>query len=206
VDASAGSRDPPTEVALEQHVLTFFQGHVTRDAPLPEGPIHERLPGFRVVMVAPGPRLGMWTYVSIGAYQVRDGEHAQEFIFVGEQDLPIHAAILTITAYYHAGPADHRLGVGHTVPMGKPWMPGSLCNHVLVSLPYPFGPELERCEIPHGHVQFLWLLPITRAEKEFRHRENLEELERRFDEAAIEYWDPARPSVVEPVEGVGPRE
>lgn len=66
-----------------------------------------------MLLFGPGPRLAFWTYLSIGAYQLREGEHAQEFILVGEQEDPMHAAIVTIAAYYHSGPSDQRLSVGH---------------------------------------------------------------------------------------------
>lgn len=65
-----------------------------------------------------------------------------------------------MNVYYHRG---GRLGLGRTVPIGEPWLPGSRCDHYLVSLPYPFGPDLQVCHIGDLHVDFLWLLPITRA-------------------------------------------
>jgi hypothetical protein len=48
------------------------------------------------------------------------------------------------TVYYHR---PGRLGLGHTLPIGEPWLPESACDHWLVSLPYPFGPDLQTC---HG--------------------------------------------------------
>jgi hypothetical protein len=67
----------------------------------------------------------------------------------------------------------------------------------LVALPYPWGPELERCELPGGHARILWLLPITRAEKTYRHTHDLEALEQRVEEAEIIPTDPYRASVIE---------
>ena len=43
--------------------------------------------------------------------------------------------LLTIVAYYHAGPESQRLDIGHTVPIGAPWVQESSCNHLLVGLP-----------------------------------------------------------------------
>jgi hypothetical protein len=62
-------------------------------------------------------------------------------------------------------------------------------------LPYPFGPELENCEDALGHVQVLWLLPITGAERAFKIEHGLEALEERFDNEALRFWEPNRPSV-----------
>ena len=90
----------------------------------------------------------------------------------------------------------YRLDIGHTVPLGEPYAPGATVDHFLVSLPYPFGPDLEVCEWEGGHARLLWLLPITEAEKRFRHEHDLEALEQRFDDAGIHYWDLERASVV----------
>jgi hypothetical protein len=86
-------------------------------------------------------------------------------------------------------------GIGHTVPIGEPWVPRSTCDHLLVSLPYPFGPDLELCDWDGDHARLLWLLPITEAERDIKAEHGLEALEQRFDDAAIKYWDPARSSV-----------
>jgi hypothetical protein len=68
---------------------------------------------------------------------------------------------------------------------------------MLVSLPYLFGPTLEVvCNIPHGHLRYLWLLPITREERELKSQEGQEVLEQRFDDYAIDSTDPLRASVV----------
>jgi hypothetical protein len=58
----------------------------------------------------------------------------------------------------------YRLRAGSAVNIGRPWMDGSGADHLLVSLPYPYGPALETCELGERHVRFLWLVPITAAE------------------------------------------
>jgi hypothetical protein len=55
--------------------------------------------------------------------------------------------VRTMVAYYHATSGDYRLDHGHTVPIGRPWIRGSSCDHLLLSLPYPWGPELETCTV-----------------------------------------------------------
>jgi hypothetical protein len=45
-------------------------------------------------------------------------------------------------------------------------------------------------------VRFLWLLPITAAEKQFRHEHGLEALEQRFEEAKVNFAFQWRKSVV----------
>jgi hypothetical protein len=107
-----------------------------------------------------------------------DAEHGLEFI---------------MTVYYHRR---GQLGLGHTCPIGEPWLPGSQCDYILVSLPYPFGPELQECHVGDRHVDFLWLLPITRAEREFKLANGREARERLFDEAGLRYCEIERTSVV----------
>ncbi|MFC9492563.1 suppressor of fused domain protein [Streptomyces hydrogenans] len=90
----------------------------------------------------------------------------------------------------------HHLDVEHSLPIGEPWLPGSACDHLLISLPYLHGPELEHCPVPGGHARVLWALPVTAAEMDYRREHGNEALERLFDEHAILPNDPKRPSVV----------
>ena len=101
--------------------------------------------------------------------------------------------LLAMTVFYHRG---GKLGLGHTLPLGEPWMEGSMCDHFLVSLPYPFGPDLEIVHVGDRHVEFLWLLPITEAERDLKVADGLETLESRFEEVGLHYWEIDRTSVV----------
>jgi hypothetical protein len=104
-----------------------------------------------------------------------------------------HVELLFMTTWYHGREV---LGTGHTFRIGEPWLPGSKCDCLLVSLPYPLGPKLEICNVADWHLHFLWLLPITPTEREFKERNGLEALEQRFDACKLEYWVPERDSVV----------
>lgn len=101
--------------------------------------------------------------------------------------------LMAMIAYYHCG--GHRLDLEHSMPIGEPWVPGSTCDHLLISPPYLHGPDLEHCSVPGGHARILWTLPVTTAEIEFRRRHGHEALERLFDEAEIIPTDPFRASV-----------
>lgn len=74
-------------------------------------------------------------------------------------------------------------------------VPGSHCDHLLISLPYPHGPDLEHCPLPDGHARILRALPVTAAETAYRREHGHNALERLFDEHAIVPTDPRRPSV-----------
>jgi hypothetical protein len=101
--------------------------------------------------------------------------------------------LLAMTVHYHRST---QLGLGHTVPIGEPWQSGSACDHLLVSLPYPLGPEFEVCAPSGAHAHIFWLLPITKEERDFKASNGQESLERLFDQAKIEYWNVRRESVV----------
>jgi hypothetical protein len=138
----------------------------------------------------------MWVYCTLGASAARLGDHGWEFFLIAPDENEQHHETLAMTAYYHAGPEHQRLGLGHTVPIGVPWVQDSSCDHLLVSLPYTFGPDLEKCRLPTGHAQILWLIPITETERQFKAENGLDALEDIFEENEVEYWNPSRRSLV----------
>ncbi|MEV0716570.1 suppressor of fused domain protein [Asanoa sp. NPDC050611] len=180
--------------ATEAHVRRFFAGHEVEVVAYDLGFRRRRkVPDFRVMVVGPGPRESRWSYVSAGCWSaVNHDGHGLEFVMTSAHREPRVVDLLAMTAYYHSS---HRLDHWHTLPIGEPWLPGSTCDHLLVSLPYLHGPDLERCDLPDGHARLLWLLPITASEKTFRREHGTEALEQRFDDAAIDPTDPARAPV-----------
>jgi hypothetical protein len=184
--------------ALVDHVTGFFAGRDVEVIRITDGPIEQRAPGFRVVRVAPERSAGVWTYVSCGTWDaIHIDEHGLEFCMVAPDPDRRHELLLAMTAYYHANPDEtYRLDHGHTVALGEPWVPGGALDHLLVSLPYPYGQEFEMCRWEGGHARILWLLPITERERDFKAQHGLEALERRFEDAGIHYWDPHRSPVV----------
>ena len=180
--------------AFHAHVGRFFAGHSVRHETFTDGPILAFAPTFHVLVVEPGPRTSHWTYVSAGAALVEMKEPRRlEFCFIANRPSSRHVELLAMVTHYHA---TERLGVGHTLPIGEPWVRGSKLEHLLVSLPYPFGRDFELLPRSDGDVRVLWLLPISHAERDFKVREGWEALEARFDEARIDYWDPYRRSEV----------
>ncbi len=177
---------------VRQHLRRFFAGHVCEEHQWTLGPAPIELPHLRVAEFSPGPKSELWVYITIGAQQARNDARLEFLITAPAQDQR-HFELVTMAAWYHGR---HGLGTGHTLPIGEPWLPGSSCNFFLVSLPYPFGPELEVCNFQGGHVHVLWLLPITEAELDYKVQEGVEALEQRFDACALEFWDPGRASAV----------
>ncbi|PKW05985.1 Suppressor of fused protein (SUFU) [Streptomyces sp. 1222.5] len=193
VDAALAAR-----AALREHLHQHFPGQVIDELPGAEGPIAERVPDFRVFRVHPNRPGGWWVYVTSGCWAAtqQDG-HGTEFFLAAPRDEWLNLESVSMNAYYHCGPNHQRLDVGHTVPIGRPWLDDSRCDHYLISLPYPYGPDYEVCAWDDtAHARILWLLPITKAEKDYRREQGLEALESLFDERAIDPVDPQRPSVV----------
>lgn len=184
-------------IALHLHVHAFFEGHEVQSLTWNSGPLYQRVPGFRAHAVAPGGRWRFWTYVTAGCWDaVNDDGHGMEFVIATKEFTMRAVEVLAMTAFFHAGSPHQRLDLGHTVTIGEPWLPGSPSDQALISLPYPWGPDLEVCGWEGGHARLLWLLPITQAEREFKRTEGVEALEQRFEDRQCDYTDPHRPSVV----------
>jgi Suppressor of fused protein (SUFU) len=177
---------------VRRHLQQFFAGHSHSEHVWTLGPAHEELPRLRVVEFASGPKTGLWTYVTVGAWEACKDPRL-EFLIVAPKQDQRHIELLFMAAWYHGR---HGLGTGHTLPIGEPWLPGSTCDHFLVSRPYPFGPDLEICNFPDWHLHVLWLLPITAAERELKVREGCDAIEQRFEECGLEYWMPNRASTI----------
>ncbi|MFJ6540232.1 suppressor of fused domain protein [Streptomyces sp. NPDC091385] len=181
--------------AVEAHVRGFFAGHSVEVVDCDLGSERrEVVPGLRVLVVGPGPQGDGWAYVTAGCWAAMEEDgHGLEFVMTAHVHDQRFVELMAMIAFYHCG--GHRLDLEHSMPIGEPWVPGSTCDHLLISLPYLHGPDLEHCPVPGGHARILWTLPVTTAEIEFRRRHGHEALERRFDEAEIIPTDPFRASV-----------
>ena len=155
------------------------------------GPRGDLPPGFGVFRFARSP--AMWACGTVCMSEEQD-EARIELHLLSPVATDDHVELLTAVAHYHR--TGSRLGVGHTVNFGRPWLPGSQCSHGLVSLPYLDGPDLEILRLDGKVVRFLWLIPITKAEVEYKKKHGLEALEAKLEEAGFAYLDPQRASVV----------
>ncbi|MFI6009188.1 suppressor of fused domain protein [Streptomyces sp. NPDC051243] len=185
----------PAAEAVESHVRAFFEGHSVDVVDCDLGPERRgTVPDLRVLVVGPGPRTDSWAYVTAGCWAASESDgHGLEFVMTAPVRDQRFIDLMAMIAYYHCG--GHRLDVEHSMPIGEPWIPGSTCDHLLISLPYLHGPGLEQCPLPGGDTRILWTLPVTTAEIEFRRRHGHEALEQLFDEAGIIPTDPFRASV-----------
>jgi len=176
---------------LQAHVQQFFAGRAVYERAWQVGPIERSLPGFRVLVVEPGDDR-TWTYVSCGAWEAPG--HL-EFAITAPGDDSAHVETLAMVANLHADPK-YRLRIGAVLDIGRPFVAGSTCAHLLVSLPYPFGPAFERVTIGEHPVRISWLFAITKAEAAFARTHGVEMLEQRLEAAAVDMLDPKRASCV----------
>ncbi|HXD34413.1 MAG TPA: suppressor of fused domain protein [Pyrinomonadaceae bacterium] len=159
-----------------------------------KGPVEQLPDGFRILKFAPSNRLPLFTFATSGMSEADDPERMECFLLSPSSDLSL-CELLTVIAWYHRTNA--RLGWGHTVNFGRPWLPESLCDQGLFSLPYLDGPELENLDIDGKRTQFLWLIPITADERAFKIERGLEALEARMESSGFDYADPHRHSIAD---------
>ena len=148
---------------------------------------------FRVLLFAPSPGRNAWTYATECMSMRHDANPIELHMLAPEPNDGI-VELLAVTAHYHR--TETWLGLGHSVNFGRPWWDRSSCDHGLISLPYLDGPKLEWLVADEFRARFLWLIPITSSEVEFKRTQGLEKLERRFEQMGLDYLNPVRPSVV----------
>jgi hypothetical protein len=105
--------------------------------------------------------------------------------------------LLAMVASYCEREDDDGLHDGHTVPIGHPWIEGAAADHLYVNKPYFVSRDFAGLEIDHSFtVRFLWLVPITEREKEWRHECGQEAFEQWLEDHGVTPEDPARRSSV----------
>jgi hypothetical protein len=177
---------------ISSHYSSFW-----KSTPTPKqwnhGPTHDLPPLFHVLEFPLSSRK-LWTYATCEMSQPTDESSIELHLFSPTQS-DQHVELLTTIAHYHRTTAP--LNLHHTVNFGRPWLPGSLCDHGLISLPYLDGPRLELLQLPDSNrIRCLWLLPITKSERDFKIDFSTEALEQKFRSAKFNYADPDRSGVV----------
>lgn len=160
-----------------------------------KGPTSDLPTSFCILEFCPTAARDMWTYSTCGMSSALGKEPLELHLFSPQQYEPL-VELLTVVAHYHC--TNSAIGLGHTVNFGRPWISGSQCDHGLVSLPYLDGPGLGEFR-PSGQaeiIHFLWLIPITKAERDYKKSNGFDAIQKKLEDGAINYIDPVRPSVV----------
>lgn len=182
--------------AIYQHVASFWPNSLIAEEKWEMGPIEERVPGFRVLRLNSRERGKPVIYVTLGCFVSELRAHVKhEFFLISPREDAQHVETLTMLADFHADKS-YSTDLGSILNIGEAWIERSGCNHLLISVPYPYGPKLEWLKTDDGCVRFLWALPITDREAAFAELHGVEALEQKFDVAKLNYLDVSRPSVV----------
>lgn len=158
-----------------------------------KGPIQELPKGFEILRFKPTKSRDMWTYATCGMSLPTDPSPLELHIFAPKMNDDL-VELLTVVAHYHR--TSSSLGHGHTVNFGQPWWNKSICEYGLISLPYLDGPALEWLDTNDIKAQFLWLIPVTIKEVEYKKEFGLDALEEKFDNLDFNYSNPLRQSIV----------
>ena len=188
--------EPDTRLAkaLAKHLNRHFPRRPRSAHHWPFGPVEDVLPGFRVVRVSPTSPADPWFYVTQGVAAISSTPERLEFVLMAPAESATHVESLAMVANFHADPA-YGVREGKVLNIGRPWLDGSTCDHFLVSLPYPLGPDFEWCRTWGTPIRILWLLPVTAAEANLARDRGVEELESRLERHAVDILDVHRASV-----------
>ncbi len=180
--------------SIREHARGYFADATINEHQWLDRTITRFFPKFRVLEISPGSVSNFWTYVSAGAWKVKqENSGLTEFSIITEtQDLR-QVELLAMNAIYYM---DHHLELGDSYAIGEPWAEGSKCDHMLISLPYPYGQDWEMCNLDNGHLHIYWLLPITNPEHDYKVKNGVEALEELFEKVGLEFWKTDRRSVV----------
>lgn len=179
------------QAVLERHYAQAWgEGIATVDFP---SSTHSHLPpSFTVLALPSHPGRDVWTYATSG---MSEGMAAQiELYAVSNHATDAIPEFLAAIASFHQEMGG--VGPGDTVNLGKGWAEGSLCEYALISLPYLEGPSLGMLAAAGRTVHIYWLLPLTKAEVEFKKLNGLEALEAALESSGFNYLDMMRPSVI----------
>lgn len=164
-------------------------------APLRAG-VEERLPGFRVLRLAPAEPSEPWLYATCGAAQsAPEGEPGAEYVLLAPAPDAVLVEMLATLATVNAD-APEGFGVGSIIALGRSWIARSWAHHLLVLPPYPFPSGFERLEDGERRTVVLWLVPILAAEAQYAREHGHEALEQVIERRGANVADPLRSSVV----------
>ena len=162
------------------------------------GPMRHDCPDFRVLQ-SERERDGAWLYASAGASSLRQVERTgHEFFLVAPEECPSLVEAVTVVAHYALFGDHDGVHEGHTLNLGRPWLPGSACDHLYLSTAYLLPREFAVLAHPKGSAHLLWAVPITEGEKRWRHEHGQEAFEQLMEDRSLVPFDPHREQLALP--------
>lgn len=174
---------------IEKHYKTAL-GNDARAKTFDKGPIHQFPEDFCVFEVPPSENRNIWIYATCGM-SFGDSKPIELFLLSPRQ-APELVELLYIIAHFHL--ISEELDAEHTVNFGRPWLPLSLCDHGILSTME--GAKVQWADIDNQRVHFLWLIPITKSEREFKVEFGADALDELFAEKEVDCVDPLRQSAI----------
>lgn len=189
-----------TSRCIAAHIASFCPGRRTDEFTWSVGPIRASLPNFRVQRLAPRDEGEPWAYVTIGGAETSESVGAgKEFLLISPFETPRHIETLAMLAHFNSLP-QHRIDIGEVIKTGRPWLEGSGCDWLYMSVPYTVPREFQYCTTHDGGtVRFLWAVPVYASEAAYIRSSGAEAFERSLEQSAVNVLDPNRP-VVAPVQ------
>src|SRR6266850_2153462 len=128
---------------IESHLAAFWPDRKVDDLTWNLGPVRASLPNLRIRRLARHDEPVPWIYVTIGASDVREGSApGLEFMILSPSETPRHVETLAMLAHFNSLPG-HRLELGEVVNVGRPWIEGSGCDWLYMSVPYFAAREFQ---------------------------------------------------------------
>ena len=184
--------------AVRAHLARVFPQRAISSADFAASELVVNLPELSVLELAPPPGEPRtpWLYVSAGASaEAMDDGYGLELLLCAPRAGRAAAKLVAMVANLHADPR-YPLSLGQVLEIGHPWLPGASADHLGVSLPGIFDPELEWLSDRDRTIRFIWLVPITKSEAAFAKQHGLEALQARLGAAQVDVAELARASVV----------
>jgi len=158
------------------------------------GPGHHLPRSFKVLEFPPGKQREVWTYATCGMSPPEDRHRRELHVFAPHESIEPVEILYETTVFHRKGT---RLRAGASFNIGRPWMDRSKCSWGLVANPFLDGPKLEHLGTDDERdVTCLWLIPITRSERDYKVEFGIDALTSLFSERGVNFLDPERPSVV----------
>jgi hypothetical protein len=187
--------DARIDRAVENHVSVIWPWREVQSKQWTRGRNTLEIPNLRVLEVHPSAQDGGWAYASVGAWRTEAESHrSQEFVLLSPEQSDANVELLAMVASAH-NDARYRIRENAIIDIGRPWLPGSLCDHILVAQPYFLDEGQGQVQVDDLEISYLWLVPITPPEAEFGRQVGGHVLFHEFADADVDLLEVDRPSL-----------
>jgi hypothetical protein len=185
--------DARIDRAVENHISVIWPWREVQSKQWTRGRNIVSIPDLRVLEVHPSAQDGGWVYASVGVWRIEAESHrSQEFILLSPEQSDANVELLAMIASAH-NDARYRIRENAIFEIGRPWLPDSLCDHILVAQPYFLDEDQDRVRIDGLEISYLWLVPITSSEAKFGRQMGGHVLFHEFADAEVDLLKVDRP-------------